>query len=142
MRESYKEDLPNHFGLELYADGGNVMGVATTEVYAGKLLSSEITHTECRHCSCCGKAKRSIALLASQQTMGHSTSSAIPMITETRSPSKGGQIATESSGNGMMGVPHAFLNGEVTRQGSSRQPAVVIRELVILARVLRSKQQT
>jgi len=40
MKESYKEDLANHFGLELYADGGNVMGVATTEVYAGKLLSS------------------------------------------------------------------------------------------------------
>jgi len=65
MRESYKEDLANHFGLELYADGGNDMGVATTEVYAGKLLSSEITRTECRHCSCCGKAIRSIALLAS-----------------------------------------------------------------------------
>jgi len=48
MRESYKEDLANHFGLELYADGGNVMGVATTEVHAGKLLSSEITRTECR----------------------------------------------------------------------------------------------
>ncbi|MFN7890161.1 MAG: hypothetical protein ACK5OC_07720 [Pirellula sp.] len=47
MKESYQEDLANHFGLELYADGGNVMGVATTEVYAGKLLSSEITHTEC-----------------------------------------------------------------------------------------------
>ena len=65
MRESYKDDVANHFGRELYADGGNVMGVATTEVYAGKLLSSEITHTECRHCLCCGKAIRSIALLAS-----------------------------------------------------------------------------
>ena len=52
MQESYKEDIANHFGLELYADGGNVMGVATTEGYAGKLLSSEITHTECRHCLC------------------------------------------------------------------------------------------
>jgi hypothetical protein len=40
MKESNKEDLANHFGLELYADGGNVMGVATTEGYAGKLLSS------------------------------------------------------------------------------------------------------
>ena len=65
MKESNKEDLANHFGLELYADGGNVMGVATTEGYAGKLLSSEITHTECRHCLCCGKAKCSIAILAS-----------------------------------------------------------------------------
>jgi len=35
MKESYKEDLANQFGLELYADGGNVMGIATTEVYAG-----------------------------------------------------------------------------------------------------------
>ena len=65
MKESYKEDLANHFGLELYADDGNVMGVATAEVYAGKLLSSEITHTECRHCVCRGKATRSIALSAS-----------------------------------------------------------------------------
>jgi hypothetical protein len=40
MKESYKEDFANHFGLELYADEGNVMGVATTEGYAGKLLSS------------------------------------------------------------------------------------------------------
>ena len=65
MKECYKEDLANRFGLELYADDGNVMGVATTEVYAGKLLSSEITLTECRHCLCCGKAIRSTALLAS-----------------------------------------------------------------------------
>ncbi len=42
MKESTKEDLGNHFGLELYADGGNVMGVATAVGYAGKLLSSEI----------------------------------------------------------------------------------------------------
>ena len=40
MKESTKEDLANHFGLELYADDGNVVGVATTEGYAGKLLSS------------------------------------------------------------------------------------------------------
>jgi hypothetical protein len=40
MKESYKEDLANHFGLELYADGRNVVGVATTEGYADKLLSS------------------------------------------------------------------------------------------------------
>jgi hypothetical protein len=39
MKESTKEDLANHFGHESYADGGNVMGVATTEGYAGKLLS-------------------------------------------------------------------------------------------------------
>jgi hypothetical protein len=65
MKESYKEDLANHFGHESYADDGNVVGVATAVVYAGKLLSCEIIHAECRHCLCCGKAKCSIALLAS-----------------------------------------------------------------------------
>jgi YD repeat-containing protein len=39
MKESYKEDLASNFGLELYADDGNGMGVATTGVYAGKLMS-------------------------------------------------------------------------------------------------------
>ena len=43
MRESNSEDLASHTGLELYAGDGNVAGVATTEVYAGELLSSEIT---------------------------------------------------------------------------------------------------
>jgi len=36
MKESYKEDLANHFGHESYADDGNVVGVATAVVYAGK----------------------------------------------------------------------------------------------------------
>jgi hypothetical protein len=43
MREFYEEDLVNHFVLELYADEGKVLGVATTEVHAATLLSSEIT---------------------------------------------------------------------------------------------------
>ena len=30
MQASFKEDLANHFGLELYADDGYVTGVATT----------------------------------------------------------------------------------------------------------------
>ena len=34
MKESYKEDLANHFGHESYADDGNVVGVATAVVYA------------------------------------------------------------------------------------------------------------
>ena len=42
MKESTKEDLANHFGHESYADGGNVVGVATAMVYVGKLLRSEI----------------------------------------------------------------------------------------------------
>ncbi len=30
MKESYSEDLASHAGPELYADDGNVVGVATT----------------------------------------------------------------------------------------------------------------
>jgi hypothetical protein len=40
MKESTREDLANHFCIELHSDDGNVMGVATTAGYAGKLLSS------------------------------------------------------------------------------------------------------
>jgi len=29
MKESYEEDLASHFGLKLYADDGNAMGVAS-----------------------------------------------------------------------------------------------------------------
>jgi len=29
MKESYEEDLANHFGLDPYADAGNSMGVAS-----------------------------------------------------------------------------------------------------------------
>ena len=43
MKESYSEDLASHAGPELYADDGNVVGVATTGVHAGQPLSSEIT---------------------------------------------------------------------------------------------------
>ena len=43
MKESYSESIASYTGPESYADGGNTVGVATAGVYAGKLLSSEIT---------------------------------------------------------------------------------------------------
>ena len=43
MKESYGENIASYTGPESYADGGNTVGVATAGVYAGKLLSSEIT---------------------------------------------------------------------------------------------------
>ena len=61
MKESYSEDLASHTGLELYADGGNVVGVATTEVHAGELLSSDITLFVRRPCLCSGKTICSVA---------------------------------------------------------------------------------
>ena len=42
MKESYKEDLANHFGLEPYAVDGNIGGVASARGNVGQLLSSEI----------------------------------------------------------------------------------------------------
>ena len=40
MKESYGEVLARRAGLESYADGGNTLGVATTGVHAGPVLSS------------------------------------------------------------------------------------------------------
>ena len=47
MKESYGEDLARHAGPESYADGGNIVGVATTGVHAGPVLSSEISFILC-----------------------------------------------------------------------------------------------
>ena len=40
MQESYSEVLARHAGPESYADRGNTLGVATTGVHAGPVLSS------------------------------------------------------------------------------------------------------
>jgi hypothetical protein len=48
MKESYSEDLASYAGPESYAGSGNTLGVATTGVHAGKLLSSEIITSVCR----------------------------------------------------------------------------------------------
>jgi len=40
MKESYSEVLARHAGPESYADHGNTMGVATTGVHTGPVLSS------------------------------------------------------------------------------------------------------
>ena len=40
MKESYSEVLAGHADPESYADGGNTVGVATTGVHAGPVLSS------------------------------------------------------------------------------------------------------
>ena len=48
MKESYREDPASHPGLEPYAVGGNVGGVASARGSVGQLLSSEITIFACR----------------------------------------------------------------------------------------------
>ena len=48
MKESYKEDFANHFGLEPYAGDGNFAGVASARGSVGQLLSSDIFTFACR----------------------------------------------------------------------------------------------
>lgn len=58
MKESYSEDLASSTGPELYADDGNVVGVATTGVHAGQPLSSDITRLVCRRSAVNGRQYR------------------------------------------------------------------------------------
>ena len=64
MKESYKEDIANHFGLEPYAVDGNIGGVASARGNVGQLSSSEITNFACRSCPVREKAKSSSPLTA------------------------------------------------------------------------------
>lgn len=50
MKESYREDLASHSGLEPYAGDGSIAGVASARGNAGRLLSSEIITSACRSC--------------------------------------------------------------------------------------------
>jgi hypothetical protein len=51
MKESYEEDVANHFGLQRRGDcGNNVVLSVRAEGQAGQLLSSEITILACRPC--------------------------------------------------------------------------------------------
>ena len=50
MKESYRESLASHSGLEPYAGGGDLAGVASARGNTGQPLSSEITISVCRSC--------------------------------------------------------------------------------------------
>ena len=56
MKESHREDVASHSGLEPYAGDGNVAGVASVRGNAGQPLSSEINSSVCRSCSDMEKA--------------------------------------------------------------------------------------
>ena len=64
MKESYEEGLANCLGPESYADDGNIVGVATAGVRAGRALSSEIIFPVGRPCSVMGKATPNVAIKA------------------------------------------------------------------------------
>ncbi len=59
MKESYREELASHSGLEPYAGGGNVAGVASVRGNAGQPLSSDIITSVCRSCPDLEKATSS-----------------------------------------------------------------------------------
>jgi hypothetical protein len=68
MKESYREDLASHSGLEPYAGDGNIAGVASARGNAGQPLSSEITIFACRPCPVRGKATSSMPLYGEAST--------------------------------------------------------------------------
>ncbi len=62
MKESYREDLASHSGLEPYAGDGDVAGVASVRGNAGQPLNSEIITSVCRSCPDLEKATSSMPL--------------------------------------------------------------------------------
>ncbi len=68
MKESYREQLASHSGLEPYAGGGDVAGVASVRGNAGQPLSSEITTFVCRSCPVMEKATSSRPLCGEAAT--------------------------------------------------------------------------
>ena len=68
MKESYKEDLANHLGLEPYAVDGDIGGVASARGNVGQLLSSEIFTFACRSCPDMEKATSSPPQMARRTT--------------------------------------------------------------------------
>ena len=62
MKESYREDVASHSGLEPYAGDGNAAGVASARGNAGQPLSSEIITFACRSCPDTEKATPSTPL--------------------------------------------------------------------------------
>jgi len=64
MKESYREGIASHSGLEPYAGEGNLAGVASARGNAGRRLSSEIITSVCRSCPDLEKAISTAPLLA------------------------------------------------------------------------------
>jgi len=51
MKESYREELASRSGLDPYAGGGDVAGVASARGNPRQPLSSDIRTSECRSCA-------------------------------------------------------------------------------------------
>ena len=68
MKESYRENLASYSGLEPYAGGGNLAGVASARGNAGQPLNSEISLSVCRSCPVLEKAISSPPLMGEAAT--------------------------------------------------------------------------
>ena len=68
MKESYREELASHSGLEPYAGDGDVAGVASVRGNAGQPLSSDIITSVCRSCPDLEKATSSRPLCGEAST--------------------------------------------------------------------------
>ncbi len=68
MKESYRGELANYYGLGPYAGDGNIAGVASARGNAGQPLSSENIPLVCRRRPDVRKATRQLPLLARQQS--------------------------------------------------------------------------
>ena len=68
MKESYREDIASRSGLDPYAGGGDVAGVASVRGNAGQPLSSEIITLVCRSCPDMEKAISSMPLIGEAAT--------------------------------------------------------------------------
>ncbi len=68
MKESYREELASRSGLEPYAGGGDVAGVALVRGNAGQPLSSDINTFACRSCGDREKATSSRPLFGQAPT--------------------------------------------------------------------------
>ncbi len=68
MKESYREELASRSGLDPYAGGGDVAGVASVRGNAGQPLSSDITTSACRSCADREKATSSRPLIGEAST--------------------------------------------------------------------------
>ena len=68
MKESYREGLASRSGLEPYAGGGDVAGVASVRGNPRQPLSSDIITSECRSCPDREKATSSRPLIGEAST--------------------------------------------------------------------------
>ena len=109
MKESYREDLASHSGLEPYAGEGNLTGVASARGNAGQPWSSEIITFVCRSCPDLEKA---ISLLPRYGKAEADTAESENLCMRRHSKRENREILSVSTGQGCVLAFH--WNGQRT----------------------------